>query len=170
MHPLASYSLKHFDKYNCLKLSFIYYFILIFLLRGFVIAILSLVNLRDKLALIQWFYPESSQFYFALLSSTPSLLLFYVIIQRKPEAAPWVKSLWQNILPIMSVFVLLDLAIYWGQFALYSQGKFNWLCAQTFIAVCLLLFCKLSAKARINRSEFPETIPKAPRKKRDVVY
>lgn len=170
MHPLAKYSLRHFDKYNCLKLSFIYYFILIFLLRGFAIAILSLVNLRDKLALIQWFYPESSMFYFSLLSGAPSLLLFYVIIQRRPDATNWVKTLWHNILPVMSVFVFIDLAIYWGQFFLFSQGKLSWLFAQTFIALSLLLFCNFNSKAKINRKEFPEKIPETPRKKRDVVY
>ncbi len=158
MHPLAKYSLKDFDKYNCLKLSLSFYLILLFLLRGFAIGIASLTNLKDKLSLIQWFYPESLQFYFSLLAGIPGLLVLYVIFQRKPEAANWVKILWANILYLCTALLALDILIYWSQYYIFQQGKLFFLVWQTIIAVLLLLYCRHSHRAKINRQEFPEVI------------
>lgn len=159
MHPLAQYSIKDFDKNNCLKLFIGFYLLLAFLLRGYVVGVLSLSNLRDKLSLIQWFYPESSLFYLSLVSGIPGLLLLLLMFSRKPTASAWVKSLWPKFLLLSSMVIIIDLSFYWGLYLVNDLGKSSWLIAQTLIAISLVLMCKLNARAKINLSEFPEVIP-----------
>ncbi|WOH38522.1 DUF2919 family protein [Thalassotalea fonticola] len=166
MHPLANYSIKDFDKHNCLKLSFIFYFILAFLLRGYVVGILSLSNLRDKLSLIQWVYSDSSLFYLSLATGIPGILLLIVIFARKPNASKWLQTLWNKFLMYSCIAVSLDLGFYWGQHLLFGQGKLNWLITQTVVGIGLLLLAKSSKRVQINLSEFPEEIDDTPRKVR----
>lgn len=165
MHPLANYTIKDFDKYNCVKLSFSYYLILLYLLRGYAIGMASLANLKDKLSLIQWFYPDSSMFYLSLLFSVPNLILLYVVIARKPDSPQWLKVLWQKVLPFSVLLVSIDLLIYWGQYLLVTQGSLHRLLIQTAVAVSILLYCTLSARAKLNRLEFPEHIEENPKGK-----
>lgn len=164
MHPLANYSINDFDKHNCLKLSFIFYFILAFLLRGYAIGIMSLSNLRDKLSLIQWVYSDSSLFYLSLATGVPGLLLLIVIFARKPNASNWVQTLWTKFLLLSSIAVFVDLGFYWGQKLLFGQGKLNWLIVQTIIGIGLLLAAKNSKRVQINLSDFPVEIDDTPRK------
>lgn len=166
MHPLANYSIKDFDKHNCLKLSFLFYFILAFLLKGYVVGILSLSNLRDKLSLIQWVYSDSSLFYLSLATGIPGILLLLVMFARKPNASIWLQTLWHKFLMLSSIAVCIDLSFYWGQHLLFGQGKLNWLIAQTIVGITLLLLAKKSKRVKINLAEFPQEIDDTPRKVR----
>ncbi|WNC73935.1 DUF2919 family protein [Thalassotalea psychrophila] len=166
MHPLANYSINDFDKHNCLKLSFIFYFILAFLLRGYAIGIMSLSNLRDKLSLIQWVYSDSSLFYLSLATGIPGLILLIVIFARKPKASHWIQTLWPKFLLLSSIAICVDLSFYWGQKLLFGQGKLNWLIVQTIIGIGLLVLAKKSKRAQINLEEFPQEIDDTPRKVR----
>ncbi len=167
-HPLATYGLKDFDKYNCLTLSYSFYAVLIYLLKGYVIGMVSLSNFKDKLTVIQWFYPESSLFYLSLLIGLPGLFLMSVIFQRKPDARNWVKYLWQHIFKLCLVLVLIDVAIYWALYLFLQVGQLSWLVGQNVLAIAALLYCRFSRRAIINRQEFPEEIveDKAPKKRR----
>lgn len=166
MHPLAKYSINDFDKHNCLKLSFIFYFILAFLLRGYVVGILSLSNLRDKLSLIQWVYSDSSLFYLSLATGIPGLLLLIVVFSRKPNASNWVEKLWCKFLVLSSIAVCIDLSFYWGQRVLFGMGKLDWLIAQTVVGIGLLILAKKSKRVKINLAEFPQEIDDTPRRTR----
>ncbi|OUS32174.1 hypothetical protein A9Q98_01845 [Thalassotalea sp. 42_200_T64] len=166
MHPLAQYSFEDFDKHNCLKLSFSFYFMLIFLLRGYAMGILSLSNMRDKLSLIQWFYPESTAFYLSLVTGIPGLLLFVLLLARRPAASEWLKSLWPKFLLLGTIAVFIDLSFYWAQFFILQQGKLSWLIAQSVIGGTLLLLMKTSHRATINLAEFPEEIEEKPKNRR----
>ena len=165
MHPLANYTLKDFDKYNCVKLSFSYYLILLYLLRGYAIGMASLANLKDKLSLIQWFYPDSTMFYLSLLFSIPNLVLLYVVIARKPDAHKWLKVLWRKVLPLSILLITIDLLIYWGQYLFVTPGSLSRLLIQTAVAVSILLYCTVNARAKMNRLEFPEHIEDKPKDK-----
>lgn len=158
MHPLAQYSINDFDKHNCLKLFWGFYLLLAFLLRGYVIGVLSLSNLRDKLSLIQWFYPESSLFYLSLLSGIPALMLLLLMFSRKPEASDWIKNLWPKFLLLCSFVFIIDLSFYWGLFLFEEQGQLKWLIGQSILGLLIIALCKFSTRATINLSEFPETI------------
>lgn len=161
----AHYSIKDFDKYNCLKLSFSFYFILLYLLKGYAIGLVSLSNFKDKVSVIQWFYPDSSMFYLSLLIGAPGLFLMFVIFQRKPEAANWIKQLWSRIYWVIITLVIVDTLIYWGLFILMQLGEFQFLMIQTLFAFLFTLYFMRSHRAKINRQEFPEKIPDEPKRK-----
>ena len=164
MHPLANYSINDFDKHNCLKLSYLFYFILTFLLRGYVVGILSLSNLRDKLSLIQWVYSDSSLFYLSLATGLPGLVLLLLLFSRRPNASKPVKTIWRHFLLLCTIVVVIDLTFYWGQYLLFAQGKLNWLVTQTVVGIGLVFFAKRSKRFHINLHEFPEEIDDTPKK------
>lgn len=168
---MSRYSFKDFDKYNCLTLSFSYYAILLFLLKGYAIGIVSLSNFKDKLTVIQWFYPESELFYLSLLTGVPGLFLMYIIFQRKPGASQFIKSIWNHIGYVCTALVLIDFMIYWSLFYFKQIGQFNWLLGQTCFGILATVYCLKSVRAMINRHEFPEAIPEPKKrtKRRGVV-
>lgn len=164
-HPFAKYSIKDFDKYNCLKLSFSFYFILLYLLKGYAIGMVSLSNFKDKLSVIQWFFPDSNLFYLSLLFGVPGLFLMYVIFQRKPDTATWVKRLWRRIYWLALALIIIDSLIYWGLYLLWHLGEFTFLVSQSILALLVTTYFSKSHRAKINRQEFPEPIPDEPKRK-----
>jgi hypothetical protein len=54
---------KHFDSFDCLKLAPGIYIILLFILRAYIIWIMSVTNMRDHVAMIQWIFPQTALLY-----------------------------------------------------------------------------------------------------------
>ncbi|WP_371378737.1 DUF2919 family protein [Thalassotalea aquiviva] len=158
MHPLAHYSLKDFDKYNCLKLSVSYYFLLAYLLKGYVVGLVSFSNFNDKLSVIRWFYPDSEAFYLSLVIGLPGWFFAYLLLQRRPEGSSIAKRFWPKVMLIATVLVSLNVAFSWGLYWWLELGDKSSLLGQSMIGVVLLWYCKQHKRAKINRTEFPEMI------------
>ncbi|WP_068545482.1 DUF2919 family protein [Thalassotalea crassostreae] len=158
MSEFSRYTYNDFDKYNCLKLSVLYYFIALFLLRAVVISILSFVNLRDKLALAQWFYPDPKMLYLNIATGIPGLFLIYVLINRKPGASDFVKSMWSKFYRLSLVLIALDLILYWSFYFVAELGQLQWLIGQSLLAILLLSLTKFHHRAKLNLTEFPEEL------------
>jgi hypothetical protein len=54
------YTVEYFDSYDCLKLSKPFYLVLLFVLRGYIVWLMSVTNMRDKVGIIQWIYPDTA--------------------------------------------------------------------------------------------------------------
>ena len=92
----AKFSPKHFDSFDCLTLAPGIYFILLFVLRAYIIWIMSVTNMRDNVGFIQWVYPQTALFYLNLASGVIGLFVVLILSLRRPKAPTWVRTCWQK--------------------------------------------------------------------------
>ena len=94
-NPLyANYGPRDFDKFDCLKLSLVLYVMLAFVLRGYLVWLMSVTNMRDRVSILQLAYPQTSLFYLSLLAGAIGLFVVLLICLRKPNGPAWVKKCW----------------------------------------------------------------------------
>ncbi len=155
-----NYSVNDFDSYDCLKLSKGFYFTLAFVLRGYIIWIMSVTNMRDRVDLIQWVYPQQSLFLLSLLSGAVGLFVVLVISLRRPGAALWVEKSWKKSRVLLLVALFFDFAVSLFGYFYWQLLSINWLMSEAVIIFLLVTFCFKSKKMEINISEFPQEVPK----------
>jgi hypothetical protein len=158
-HQYASYSVQDFDKFDCLKISKWVYLALIFILRGYVIWLMSVTNLKDRVGIIQWVYPETSLFYLSLGSGILGIFIVVILSLRRPNANTWVKKCWQQGKVIITIALLFDLAICVIGFCYWHLLSLTWLITQATIVTGLIIILNISKKIAINIAEFPEELP-----------
>ncbi len=158
-HEYAGYSVQDFDKFDCLKISKWVYLSLIFILRGYIVWLMSVTNMKDRVAIIQWIYPETSLFYLSLGSGTFGVFIVLVLSLRRPEAKTWVQKCWQHGKEILTLALLFDLAICLVGFFYWHLLSLTWLITQAIVVLGLIIMLNISKKFAINLAEFPEKLP-----------
>lgn len=153
------YSVADFDNYDCLKLSKRFYIVLLFVLRGYLVWLMSVTNMRDRVSIISWIYPETSLFYLSLISGTVGLFIVLIISLRRPEAPQWVQVSWQHSRKILIAALLFDLLTHCIGFFYWQLISVEWLIMQAILTVTLIVLCYNSERFDINLSEFPQKIP-----------
>ena len=153
------YSVEDFDNYDCLKLSKRFYFVLLFVLRGYLVWLMSVTNMRDRVSIISWVYPETSLFYLSLISGSVGLFVVLIISLRRPSAANWIRVSWQHSRKILIVALLFDLLTHGIGFFYWQLISIQWLIMQAILTTSLIFLCYNSERFNINLVEFPEKIP-----------
>lgn len=153
------YSVADFDNYDCLKLSKRFYIVLLFVLRGYLVWLMSVTNMRDRVSIISWIYPETSLFYLSLISGTVGLFVVLIISLRRPEAPLWIQVSWQHSRKILIAALLFDLLTHCIGFFYWQLISVEWLIMQAILTVTLIVLCYNSERFDINLSEFPQKIP-----------
>jgi hypothetical protein len=154
------YSVQDFDCYDCLKLSKRFYLCLLFILRGYIVWLLSVTNMRDRVSIIQWIYPETSMFYLSLFSGLLGVFILGVISLRRPNAQSWVKWSWRNSRTIIVIALLFDLSTHIIGYFYWQLSSETWLITQSIITTVLIYMCYNSERLNINLKEFPQEVPK----------
>jgi len=158
-HQYASYSVQDFDKFDCLKVSKWLYISLLFVLRGYVIWLMSVTNFKDRVGIIQWVYPETSLFYLSLGSGALGIFFVFILSLRRPNAKSWVKICWQQGRVIITLALLFDLGICIIGFFYWHLLSSTWLITQASIVTALIIILNSSKKVALNITEFPEKLP-----------
>ena len=153
------YSVEDFDNYDCLKLSKRFYLVLLFVLRGYIVWLMSVTNMRDRVSIISWIYPETSLFYLSLVSGAIGLFVVLIISLRRPDAAMWVQTSWRNCRVILVAALLFDLLTHAIGYFYWQLLSLEWLILQLFISLILIALCYTSERFEINLEEFPQPIP-----------
>lgn len=153
------YSVEDFDSYDCLKLSKHFYLVLIFILRGYIVWLMSVTNMRDRVSILSWIYPETALFYLSLFSGAIGLFVVLIISLRRPDAASWVQLSWQHCRKILTIALLFDLLTHALGFFYWQLFSLEWIMMQTMISVALLFICYSSERFNINLEEFPQKVP-----------
>lgn len=153
------YSVEDFDSYDCLKLSKRFYLVLIFILRGYIVWLMSVTNMRDRVSIISWIYPETSLFYLSLFSGAIGLFVVLVISLRRPEAASWIQFSWKHCRTILTMALLFDLLTHIVSHIYWQLSSLEWIIIQTAISGALIALCYTSERFKINLEEFPQKIP-----------
>ncbi len=153
------YTPSDFDKFDCVKISKVFYLSLIYLLRAYIAWVMSVSNMKDKVGIIEFLYPQPSLFYLNLLSGSVGLFILVLLSLRRPDAKPWVKTVW----PKSRVIILLALAFDWTVCAygfwvsqIISTELFV---IQSFFIIAIASLCYTSKRMGLNLTEFPEPLP-----------
>jgi hypothetical protein len=156
INPYTKYSVQDFDIYNCLKISKILYISLLFILRGYVVWIMSVTNMRDKVEIIQWIYPDTHLFFISLLSGTLGLYVVLILSLRRPNAAQWVINSWRYCRVILICALFFDLTISYIGYFYWQLLSESWVISQTFVVAVLTFLCFKSKKVGLNLADFPK--------------
>lgn len=153
------YTPSDFDKFDCVKISKVFYFALIYLLRAYLVWLMSVTNMQDREGILQVLYPEPQLFYLNLLSGMPGLFLLVVLSLRRPEPPNWVARFWPKSRVLLLSALSFDLMIsFYGYLALDLISDMLIL-LQVICAITIAYFCFKSERLAINLSEFPEPMP-----------
>ncbi|MGJ8693098.1 MAG: DUF2919 family protein [Thalassotalea sp.] len=150
-----NYTINDFDSFDCLKLSKGLYLSLFFVLRGYVVWLVSVANMKDHTSFIALVFPDTTLFYLSLLSGAVGLIVLLLISLRKPSAPAWVQSWWPKTRVLLVAALLFDLTV---SFIAYYQNIIwspVWLFSQIVIVMILVLTCFRNQRLEINLSEFP---------------
>ena len=150
-----NYSVEDFDKYNCVKISISIYLVLLFVLRGYLVWIFSVTNMRDRVAIIQFIYPDTSLFFLSLFSGALGLVVLVLLSLRRPNAAPWVQKLWPYCRRIMVTALVFDLVVSILAYSYWQLFSITWLLIQMSIVISLIILSFKSQSLTINIREFP---------------
>lgn len=153
------YSIEDFDKFDCLKLSKRFYFVLLFVLRGYLVWLMSVTNMKDRVATMQWIYPETNLFFLSLISGVLGIFVVLIISMRRPNAPKWIKILWPHSRTLLVVALVFDLVINLVGFFYWQLTSLSWLMCQGLIVFTLITLCFTSKRMQINLIEFPQTLP-----------
>jgi len=155
----ANYSVNDFDKFDCLKLSKGIYLTLLYVLRAYIVWIISVTNMRDKVGIIQWLYPQPDLFYLSLFSGAVGLYLLLIVSLRRPDASNWVKTSWRNYRKIVMFALFFDLVVSAVGLLLWQLISLKLLIIHSAIAVMIIYFSYTSDRIALNIEEFPEKLP-----------
>lgn len=153
------YSVQDFDNYDCLKLSKRFYLTLLFILRGYIVWLMSVTNMRDRVSIIEWIYPQTSLFYLSLISGAVGLFVLLIISLRRPDAPYWVQVCWRYCRVIMVVALAFDFFTHVIAFFYWDLLSTSWLIVQAAITFALIGLCFSSERLNLNLKEFPQKLP-----------
>lgn len=153
------YSIEDFDKFDCLKLSKRFYLVLLFVLRGYLVWLMSVTNMKDRVATMQWIYPETNLFFLSLASGVIGLFVVVIISLRRPNSANWVKVIWPYCRTMLVMALIFDFSINLIGFFYWQLTSMLWLVCQGLIVSALIALCFTSKRMQINLIEFPQALP-----------
>ena len=160
-NPLyANYGPRDFDKFDCLKLSLVLYAMLAFLLRGYLVWLMSVTNMRDRVSILQLAYPQTSLFYLSLFAGAIGLFVVLLICLRKPNGPAWVKKCWPYTRLLLIGALLFDLSVNLVGYFYWQLQSTEWLMAEVGIIVLLIGLAYRNQRFSINLIEFPTPLEK----------
>ena len=155
----ANYLPKHFDNFDCLKLAPGIYVILLFVLRAYIIWIMSVTNMRDNVGFVQWVYPQTALFYLNLASGVIGLFIVLILSLRRPKAQTWVRTCWQKCKILLILALIFDLTIGVLGYFLWQLQSLVWILMHCLVVLSAVAYILSSKRFTINIAEFPEALP-----------
>jgi len=153
------YSVNDFDRYDCVRLSKIFYLSLAFILRGYLVWLMTITNFNDKTSIIAFIYPDISLFYLNLVSGSLGLFILLLMSLRRPNAKSWVKYIWPKTRILLILALTLDVLAISVAYVFWQLADISAVVGQISIAVLCVLLCVKSKRLSLNLKEFPEPLP-----------
>ena len=123
--------------------------------------------MRDRVAIIQTIYPDTSLFFLSLVSGSLGLIVVVLLSLRRPDAANWVKKLWPYCRHFLVLALIFDLVVSLIAYVYWQLLSINWLVIQTSVVTSLIVLCFKSKSLSINLREFPEALIEDDKKKKN---
>jgi hypothetical protein len=150
------YDITDYDENLCLRVSPIMWIAMLFLLRAYLIALLSVVNFNDRLALINMFYSNHMQLSLGALAGIPVLVVLYAWRNRKPDASARIRWIWRNGRSFVVVSAVLNTVAIFAPILLGISHHIADI-EQVQVALCGVVLVFLFASKRVPQtfSDFP---------------
>jgi hypothetical protein len=151
------YPLSAYDKYVCLDMSVGMWLVIAFLLRPYLIVIISLANRQDRMGVIDMFYADRSHLALGALAAIPAVLVFIAWNKRKPGASAFARALWHRGRALLAVSAVLNAVI--GLLPLLEgrPGGMDYFgVVQLVLCGWILVYLHDSERVRDTFADFPE--------------
>ncbi|MDO6428292.1 DUF2919 family protein [Thalassotalea sp. 1_MG-2023] len=155
----ANFGPTDFDKFDCVKIAFGVYLILLFILRGYLIWLMSVTNMQDRVSIIAWVYPEPKLFYLSLLSGLGGILTVFLLSLRRPGANSFIKKMCHQLKNILFIALFFDWLINLLAYYFWQMQSKEWLLINSTIIIIAVIYLYSSKRVNINVQEFPEKLP-----------
>ena len=152
---------RDYDKHGCLKPPVWLYLALAFLLRSYVIWIISLSFRQDSTRLLSLFYPDKHSFMLELIVALPAVIAAALASLRRIDMPGWLQLGWHKIRAVVffaAICQLTSLIYHHGASISHFMPLANLL---LFIAefsglILVLLYCIFSQRLADASKEFPQ--------------
>lgn len=105
------YSPDDFDKHHFLKAPVGFYFVLLMLLRPYIIWVMSVANRKDGTSFITMLYPDKNDFLVGLLTGIGALIVLLLFSMRRDKSFDWLPGVWKNSRWLLWVSLVADVAL-----------------------------------------------------------
>lgn len=119
----ASYNFSDFDKYMCLSLGTVAWVVILFLMRPYVVLLVSVTNRSNRMEFIELVYPDRLWLAIDTVAALPAVILVAVTFLRRPNAASWVKALWKKGRTLLLASAVLNAIVAMAALALADSHK-----------------------------------------------
>ena len=155
------YPFSAYDKNMSLKLDSNVWLIIVYFLRPFILKISTIQMGRgaksDSVSgLKDLVYPNDFGFFLAFIATIPVLILIFAYAKRKPGAADYVKSIWQNGRKLLVAAAVLNVIVIFVPFLIHithSINVYGW--GQLTVAVGIIVYLYQSKRVTDTFADFP---------------
>ncbi len=161
MSTRAAYSYRDYDEYLNVRPGLLFWLVMAFTLRPFVVLVASLSNRTDRSAILNIFYPDQFEAFLGCAAALPALLLLFGYVRRRPEAHAIFRAVWRKGKLLLTAALLLDIAVVVAP--ILTRGDIpatNGLVSGATSVVLLVLVVR-SNRLKDAFAGFPDTVPSA---------
>lgn len=151
------YDITSYNYHLSLKVNVMMWCIILFLIRPYVVTLLSVVNFRDSMGLINMVYVDRLSMSLSAFAALPVVLLVYALIKRRPDASDFVKRIWSNGRHLLAVTAMLHATIFSAPLWIDNDVKMNnviW--AQLILSIGVIAVVYSSQYIQDCFDDFPE--------------
>ncbi len=156
------YDFTEYDKYLCLKPSAELWLVMLYLLRPFIILLVTRMlshvapGVKDVENLRYLLYPDDLSLLVALLAAVPVLIFLYGLSKRKPGAGVLVRRLWKNGANLLAAAAILNVPIVFAPLLTGSLTRIHLLgWVQAGLAIVITGYLYSSRRVRDTFADFP---------------
>lgn len=152
---------RDYDKHGCLKLPWTLYISLAYLLKGYVIWVVSLSYREDPVALLNIFYPNHDEFYSSLIVGIPAVICLGIIMFRRVKILNIMSWAWTNIRWLLSASALIQVvnSVWQGNVSWhdveYASSNY-WVLSDFFIIWAIIMYLILNQHVKDVSREYLE--------------
>ena len=157
------YPFSAYDKNMSLKLDSNMWLIIVYFLRPFIMKVSTIqmgrggVKSGSVSGLKDLVYPNDFGFFLAFIATIPVLILILAYAKRKPGAADYVKSIWQNGRKLLVAAAVLNVIIIFVPFLIHithSINVYGW--GQLAVAIGIIVYLYRSKRVTDTFADFPK--------------
>ena len=100
-----------YDTQVCLKMNWVMWFMLFFLIRPYIVLALSIANSSDRTFLVDLVYPDYSMMLLGALAGIPAALVIYAWTRKKPGVSGFVEKIWRNGRSLLATSAVLNAGV-----------------------------------------------------------
>ena len=107
----------------CLSLGTVAWVVILFLMRPYVVLLVSVTNRSNRMEFIELVYPDRLWLAIDTVAALPAVILVAVTFLRRPNAASWVKAVWKKGRHLLLASAVLNAIVAMAALALADSHK-----------------------------------------------